>query len=153
MAFKERYFEKYDIFQIDETRQQCIVLYHPVRKRDDYWVVTVRLIDNGFDTILDPAGCQVGMTATFKSVAMPEMHEEGYTKFQSSFEKHRNFMTTFRCDASRSSLFALKEEVFMKIADDKDSSKEKGIYKMMKQERELLDTFMYAVNTGLRNVA
>ena len=37
----------------------------------------------------------------------------------------------------------------MKIADDKDSSKEKGIYKMMKQERELLDTFMYSVNTGL----
>nr|DAM35525.1 MAG TPA: hypothetical protein [Bacteriophage sp.] len=23
MAFRERYYEKYDIFQIDETRQQC----------------------------------------------------------------------------------------------------------------------------------
>lgn len=35
-AFKERYFEKYDIFQIDETRQQCIVIARPVRKRDKH---------------------------------------------------------------------------------------------------------------------
>lgn len=68
-AFRERYFEKYDIFQIDETRQQCIVVERPRRKRDDYWEVTARLIDNNFDTILDESGCQPGMTATFKSVA------------------------------------------------------------------------------------
>lgn len=73
MAFKERYFEKYDIFQIDETRQQCQVLYRPIRKRDDYWVVTVRLIDNNFDSVLDVSGCQPGMTATFKSVAIKNL--------------------------------------------------------------------------------
>ena len=64
-------------------------------------------------------------------------------------ERHRNFMTTFRCDTSWSSLFALKEDVFMKIADDRDSSKETKVYKMVKKEQELLDTFMYAMNTGL----
>lgn len=76
-AFRERYFEKYDIFQIDETRQQCIVVDRPIRKRDDYWVVTARLIDNNYDTILDVSGCQPGMTATFKSVATVELSEEG----------------------------------------------------------------------------
>ena len=35
MAFRERYYEKYDIFQIDETRQQCQVISRPVRKRDN----------------------------------------------------------------------------------------------------------------------
>ena len=58
-------------------------------------------------------------------------------------------MTTFRCDASWSSLYALQEEVFMRIADDTDKSKGEGVYKMLKKEKELLDTFMYAMNTGL----
>lgn len=58
-------------------------------------------------------------------------------------------MTTFRADASWSSLYALQEEVFMTIADDKDKNKGEGVYKMLKKEKELLDTFMYAVNTGL----
>lgn len=64
-------------------------------------------------------------------------------------ELHRNFMTTFRADASWSSLYALQENVFMSIADDKDVTKSEGVYKMLKKEKELLDTFMYAMNTGL----
>jgi hypothetical protein len=58
-------------------------------------------------------------------------------------------MTTFRCDASWSSLYALEEDLFMKIADDKDATKGEAIYKMKKKEKELLDTFMYVMNTGL----
>lgn len=81
-AFRERYFEKYDIFQIDETRQQVIVTQRPVRKRDDYWLVTGRLIDNNYDTVLDDSGCQPGMTATFKSVATVELSEEGKNIFE-----------------------------------------------------------------------
>lgn len=57
MAFKERYYEKYDIFKIDKTMQQCIVVSRPIRKRDDYWEVTVRLIDNDYSTELDLSGC------------------------------------------------------------------------------------------------
>lgn len=80
---------------------------------------------------------------------MPELSEEGYSKFQSQMERHRNFMTTFRADASWSSLYAIQENVFMSIADDKDQTKSEGVYKMLKKEKELLDTFMYAMNTGL----
>ena len=72
-----------------------------------------------------------------------------YSKFQSSWEAHRNYMTFFRHDASWSSLYALQENVFMRIADDKDKTKTEGVYKMLKKEKELLDTFMYSVNTGL----
>ena len=115
----------------------------------DFWEVQVRLIDNGYDTILDTDGCQVGDLTTFQSVAVPELSEEGYSKFQSQMERHRNFMTTFRADASWSSLFAIQENVFMSIADDKDATKSEGVYKMLKKEKELLDTFMYSMNTGL----
>lgn len=149
MAFKENYYQKYDIFRIDKTKQQCQVMSRPIRKRDDYWEVQVRLVDNNYDTILDTDGCQIGDTTTFQSVAMPELSEEGYSKFQSQMERHRNFMTTFRADASWSSLYAIQENVFMSIADDKDQNKSEGVYKMLKKEKELLDTFMYAMNTGL----
>jgi hypothetical protein len=124
-------------------------LSHPIRRRDDFWEYTCRLIDNGYDTELDTDATQVGDLTTFQSVAMPELSEEGFCKFQSQAEKHRNFMTTFRCDAAWSSLFALQEKVFMSIVDDKDASKSEGVYKMVKKEKELLDTFMYAMNTGL----
>lgn len=77
MAFRENYYQKYDIFRIDKTKQQCQVVSRPIRKRDDYWEVQVRLIDNDYDTILDTDGCQVGNTTTFQSVAMPELSEEG----------------------------------------------------------------------------
>lgn len=77
MAFRENYYQKYDIFRIDATKQQCQVVSRPIRKRDDYWEVQVRLIDNDYDTTLDTDGCQVGMTTTFQSVAMPELSEEG----------------------------------------------------------------------------
>ena len=77
MYFKERYYEKYDIFKIDKTRQQCMVVERPVRKADDLWEYVVRLIDNDYSSLLDISGCQVGDTTRFQSNAMPEMHEEG----------------------------------------------------------------------------
>ena len=78
MAFKENYYQKYDIFRIDKTKQQCQVVSRPIRKRDDFWEVQVRLIDNGYDSILDTDGCQVGDLTTFQSVAVPELSEEGW---------------------------------------------------------------------------
>lgn len=58
-------------------------------------------------------------------------------------------MTTFRHDVSWSSLYAIQEPVFMRICDDKDKNKGEGVYKMLKKEKELLDTFQYSVSTGL----
>ena len=73
MAFKERYYEKYDIFKIDKTMQQCMVISRPVRRRDDYWEVTVRLIDNDYSSELDLSGCQVGDTTRFQSNAIKQL--------------------------------------------------------------------------------
>lgn len=150
MAFKERYYEKYDIFKIDKTRQQCIVVSHPIRKADNYWEVIVRLIDNDYSTSLDVTGCQIGDTTTYQSNAMPELSEEGYTKSQSNIEKHRNYITTFRNDISYSSLYAAQEDVFMNIAEGKNQGcLSETMYKMTKKEKELLDNFLTSRNQGL----
>jgi hypothetical protein len=39
MRFKENYYQKYDIFRIDKTRQQCQVVSRPIRKSDNCWEV------------------------------------------------------------------------------------------------------------------
>lgn len=75
MAFKERYYEKYDIFTIDGSGQQCMVVGRPIRKADNYWEVPVRLIDNDYASVLDKTVCQKGDTTRFISNAVPELHE------------------------------------------------------------------------------
>lgn len=77
MYFKERYYEKYDTFKIDGSRQQCIVKTTPQRKADNFWEYTVQLIDADYSSILDVNSCLLGMTTRFLSNIMPEYHEEG----------------------------------------------------------------------------
>lgn len=80
MTFTENYYQKFDIFRIDETRQQCQVITRPVRKADNRWEVTVRLVDNNYDTILDEEGCEPGKTTTWQStVNVYDLSEEGKT--------------------------------------------------------------------------
>ena len=150
MAFKERYYEKYDIFKIDQTGQQCFVVARPVRKADNYWEVTVRLIDNDYKSVLDLSGCQIGMTTRFQSNAMPEMHEEGYVKYQSNIEKHRNYITTHRVDDSYSAQYGAFEDKFISIGEGKGQGNlTETIYRMDKIEKNLLDNFLYVRNNGL----
>lgn len=54
-----------------------MVISRPVRKGDNYWEVTVRLVDNNYDTILDLSACQPGDKTRWISAHMPELHEEG----------------------------------------------------------------------------
>ena len=77
MYFSERYYEKYDTFKVDGSRQQLIVKTTPVRKADNFWEYTVQLIDSDFSSILDTTYCQLGGTTRFLSNIMPEYHEEG----------------------------------------------------------------------------
>jgi hypothetical protein len=44
MAFKENYYQKYDIFRIDKTKQQCQVISRPIRKRDKKTQLIVSLL-------------------------------------------------------------------------------------------------------------
>lgn len=147
MAFTENYYQKYDIFVIEDSRQQCQVVSRPVRKGDAYFEVQVRLIDNDFNSVLDANACHKGSLTHFISNAHPELSEEGYVKYQSNLEKHRNYITTFRNDVTFSSLYAIQEEMFTTVKDDK-----RGLEKHLilnKAEKDLFDNFMYSRSTGL----
>lgn len=150
MPFKEKYYEKNDIFKIDNSEQQCFVLAHPVRRADDYWEYTVRIIDNDYSSVLDEEACQPGMTTRFLSNAFPEMHEEGFVKYQSNIEKHRGYITTHRVDDSYSALYKAHEATFISIGEGEGNGKMKETtYKMDTVQSNLLDNFLYVRNNGL----
>ncbi len=93
MVFEENYYQKYDIFRIDGSKQQCQVITRPVRKHDRAWEVQVRLIDNNFDSILDTDYCKPGDTTTFQSVATVELSEEGFSiKLIILSSSHKTFL-------------------------------------------------------------
>ena len=150
MFFKERYYEKYDTFKIDESRQQCIVKTTPVRKFDNFWEYTVQLVDGDLSSVLDIAACQPGMTTRFLSNIMPEYNEEGYTKYQSNIEKHTNWITEHRCDISYSSRYAQMEDQFIKISKaDGAGELQEQIFKLNKMEKDLLENFQTVKNNHL----
>ncbi len=78
--------------------------------------------------------------------------EQGYIKYQSNIEKHRNYITTHRVDVSYSALYAAQEDKFIKISegDSKDKLTD-TIYKMNKKEKDLLENFLEVRNNGLNN--
>jgi len=148
--FKERYYEKYDTIKIDASRQQLIVKSTPVRKADNFWEYTVQLIDADYSSILDASACQLSMTTRFLSNIMPEYHEEGYTKYQSNIEKHRQWITEHRHDISYSSRYAQMEDQFIKIAQgDGNGELREKIFKLNKMEKDLLDAFQTSKNNAL----
>lgn len=69
--FPERYYEMYDVFVIEDTRQQCIVMSVPVRRSDACWEVTARVIDNDYS---ERIGDVNGMSTRFVTNHMPELH-------------------------------------------------------------------------------
>lgn len=76
MAFRERYYGKYDTFKIEKSGQQCFCVTNPVRRADNYWEQTVRLVNNSYDVQLDFSACQPGDTTRWISNFHPELHEK-----------------------------------------------------------------------------
>lgn len=152
VTFAERYYEKYDTFKIEGSRQTMIVLTEPTRNASvqgafDY---ECQLIDADYSSELDLEFCKPGMTTLFMSNYHPEYHEEGYTKYQSNVEKHRNYIAVHRNDISFSAQFAAMEDVFISIGKgDGNGNLKETIFKMNKKEKDVLESFLLARNNAL----
>ena len=48
--FDENYYQKYDTFIIERTRQQFIVLNRPQRLRDKCWLIIAKILDDDYDS-------------------------------------------------------------------------------------------------------
>lgn len=151
MMFNEGYFQKDEVFVIEKTRQQCIVVERPIRISDRCWKHVVRLLDNDYSTVLDDSGCQIGDTCRYLSAYKSELHDEGYTKYHSNVEKYNGYISLHRVDVSYSSEYAMQEDTFMKIAQGQDDNTPENevMFKMDGVEKQCLDHFMLTRNNGL----
>lgn len=152
IEFRERYYEKYDTFKIEGSRQTMIVLHEPVRSNVQAGAYTYicQLIDADYASTLDLAYCQPGMTTLFMSNYHPEYHEEGYTKYQSNIERHRNYIAVHRNDISFSAQYAAMEDVFISIGKgDGNGNMKETIFKMNKKEKDVMESFLFARNNAL----
>lgn len=150
MAFKEKWYGVNDTFMIDETKQVCVVIDGPIRKADDYWQYTVRLMDGDYNATLQTEGCKAGMTTRWLGNIQPEFSEIGNTKYMSNYEKLRGYIGQIRCDLEYSERYLLLEDQFVKVAQEKDNgNRSEYLFKMPGRKKLLLDNFMEARNNGL----
>ena len=143
--FPENYYQKYDTFVVERTRQQFIVLNRPQRLRDNCWLVIAKILDNDYDSVVDPSTA-AGFQTRFVTNYVPELHSEGYTKYQSNCEKMRTYIATHRCDIDMSAMYKPLEDVFIQIGKGSDDD---PVYKMNTAEKDCLDSFMEARNNAL----
>lgn len=145
MTFTENYYQLEEIFVIDESHQQCMVVSNPVRKSDNEWSVCVRLMGNDYRSELDTSACMPGMTTHWIGNAKPELSDCGFVKYQSNFEKMRNYMTLIRVQDSYSDQYKIKEDQYIKIAEGNDAgSLSEKYYRMDPMDKVLTDNFMMA---------
>lgn len=145
--FAENYYQKYDTFVVEDTRQQFMVLNRPQRLRDNDFLLVCKILDDSYDsTVIGGSASLAGKSTRFVTNYMPELHEEGYTKYQNNLERHRTYISTHRCDVDASAQYLAMEETFIQIGEGKNGGKDDPWYKMNKMEKDLIDSFMYVRN-------
>ena len=149
MAFPERYYEVNDTFMIDESHQLCIVIDGPIRKADDFWEYSVRLVDADYSAELDVTACQAGMLTRWIGNIQPELHEIGFTKYTSNYEKMRGWIGELRCDIDASARYLALEDAFVKVTKEDVGGNKNYLFKMPGMKKVLLDNFYEARNNSL----
>ena len=79
----EAYFGKYDLFRVENSRQQGIFVSNPRRTSDKAFEYQVQIVSNNPDDEFDASAMQAGMKIRWIGNAHPEMSEEGNVKNQS----------------------------------------------------------------------
>jgi len=85
IRFPENWYQKFDTFIIEDLRQYVIVLNRPQRIADNCFLVVGKLVDSDYSAQLPDSfiANAAGRLTRFVTNYMPELHEEGYTKYTS----------------------------------------------------------------------
>ena len=146
MAFTEKWYAANDVFMIDGSHQLCMVIDGPIRRADDFWEYSVRLVDADYSATLDESACQVGMTTRWIGNIQPEYHSFGSTKYTSNYTELRNWMTEIRVDTDASSRYVAMEDAFIKITKEDINGNKNYLFKMPARQKLAIDTFHEAMN-------
>lgn len=71
--FPENYYQKYDTFVVEDTRQQFMVMNRPQRLRDNDFLLVCKILDDSYETtVIGGAASLAGKTTRFVTNYMPE---------------------------------------------------------------------------------
>lgn len=71
--FGENWYNKNDVFVVERTRQQFIVVNRPQRVNDKEWIVVAKIMDDDYNSSVDQSGNYVGSTTRFLTNFHPEL--------------------------------------------------------------------------------
>jgi hypothetical protein len=101
------------------------------------------------EATLDTSVCKKGMKARWIGSVKPELHEQGYVKYQSNAETMKGYITEIRCDIDFSSRYEALEQTFIKISRSNEMGGwQSKIFQWPEKKKILLDTFMATRNQG-----
>lgn len=146
--FPENYYQKYDTFIEERSRQQFIVVNQPQRLSDKCYLVIAQINDNDWDSVRDDSLVVKGAWTRFITNAVPELHEQGYTKYTSNTESFRSYMSTHRCDTDASAMYKPMEDVFIQVGKGEQGGTD-PVFHLNKAEKVCLDNFMEVRNNKL----
>lgn len=146
VAFKEKWYGVNDIFMIDESKQLCYVVDGPIRRADDFWEYTVRLVDADYEATLDTDACIAGKTTRWLGNIQPEYHNFGSVKYTSNYTELRNWITEIRVDTDASSRYVAMEDTFIKVTKEDINGNKNYLFKMPARQKLAIDTFHEAQN-------
>ena len=79
----------------------------------------------------------------------PELHEFGFTKFQSNYETMTGWIQEIRNDIDASARYLALEDTFVKVSKEDPNGNKNYLFKMPGIKKVLLDNFMEARNNSL----
>ena len=143
-VFGENFYQKEEIFKVEETGEQFFVVSTPVRRADNAYSVMCRLVGDDYNSFIDPSDYTIGMQTRFIGNAKPELHDCGFVKYQSNVEKMRNYLTTIRVEDSYSAKYAAMEDSFIKIGKGENQGcLTEKIYKLDPMQKNLMENFLH----------
>jgi len=137
ITLKEKYYDPNDTFQL-ENRQKLFVLKKPRRIAVNRWEYAVALMGGSDDRVINTTFGAAGRKTRYHSNFHGEMSERGYTKFVSSVEVHRNYLSIHRASVEKSNAYALTEYKFIEAG----TKGKETYYKMDKAEDQTLTHFL-----------
>lgn len=108
-------------------------------------MLVCKINDDDYDSVIDPT-IDAGALTHFVSNSHPEMHEFGWTRYQSNVETFKNYISTVRNDIDASERYIPMEDAFIQIGKGSDKD---PVFKIEGMDKVLLDNFMEARNGAM----
>jgi len=141
---KEKYYDPNDSFQL-ENRQKLWVVKKAKRIAANRWRYTVILMGGSDSRTINTTFAQPGRKTRYHSNYYGELSERGYTKFVSSVEVHRNFLSIHRASVEKTNAYSLQEYKFI----ESGSKGKETYYKLDKSEDTCLQHFLLSREQSL----